>query len=167
MRFFRPNDQNPLTGWHVAGIVFLFFGTIIGVNAVMAFAATTTFPGLVVQNSYVSSQHYNEMLAAAREQDAAGWRDELAAENGILRFSLATAAGSSAQGLTVTAHVGRPSTTREDRALAFMSAAAGRYEATEPLSPGLWDVDLEARRGEEVVFRRTHEIFIQSPEAGK
>ena len=36
----------------------------------MAFAATGTFPGLVVENSYVASQHYDELLAKARAQDA-------------------------------------------------------------------------------------------------
>jgi nitrogen fixation protein FixH len=167
MRFFRPSNEHPLTGWHMLAVVLAFFGVIIAVNVVMAFAATTTFPGLVVENSYVSSQHYNELLAAAREQDAAGWRDELAAENGILRFSLATAAGTPARGFIVTAHTGRPSTTREDRALAFVSTGSGRYDATEPLRSGLWEVDIEARRGEEVVFRRTHEIFVQSTESGK
>lgn len=167
MRFFRPSDENPLNGWHILGIVLLFFGTIIGVNAVMAFAAVGTFPGLVVENSYVSSQNYNELLAAARAQDAAGWRDQLSTEDGVLAFALATAGGSPAESLNVSAYVGRPSTTREDRALAFAAAAGGGYVAAEPLPGGLWDVDLEARRGEEVVFRRTYEVLVEASEAGK
>jgi len=152
--------RGEFTGWHMAGVVFLFFGTIIGVNVVMAFAAVGTFPGLVVKNSYVSSQHYNELLEAARQQDSAGWRDALSAENGVLSFSLATSAGNAAEGLTVTAHVGRPSTTQEDHALAFQPSSDGRYQATEALPAGLWEVDIEASRGAEIVFRRTQEVLI-------
>ena len=157
--------RGELTGWHMAGIVFLFFGTIIGVNVVMAFAAVGTFPGLIVENSYVSSQHYNELLEAARRQDLAGWRHKLSVGAGVLSFSLSTSAGSPAEGLSVTAYAGRPSTTREDRSLAFVSLSAGRYEATEALPPGRWEIDIEASRGAEIVFRRTQEVFVRSPGA--
>jgi nitrogen fixation protein FixH len=58
-------------------VVFVFFGVIIAVNIALAVAATGTFPGLVVENSYVSIQNYDEILARAREQDKAGWRDQL------------------------------------------------------------------------------------------
>jgi nitrogen fixation protein FixH len=166
MRFLRPNDSNPLTGWHILAVVLAFFGVIIGVNLVMAFAATSTFPGLVVKNSYVSSQSYNELLAAAREQDVAGWGHELSAEGGILHFSLSTAAGTPAADLSIAAEAGRPATTREDRDLAFIKAAGG-YKATEPLPAGLWEVDIEARRGAELVFRRTQEIFVPASEASR
>lgn len=161
MRLFRLDDDHPFTGWHMLAVVFLFFGTIIAVNVVMAFAATGTFPGLVVGNSYVASQHYDDLLEKAREQDAAGWRHELSVEGGILRFRLATAAGTPASGLAVGAHAGRPSTTREDRDVAFIHEGEGSYAAGEPLPPGLWEVDLEATRGGDVVFRRTQEVFVE------
>ena len=162
MRFLRPSDKNPLTGWHMLAVVLAFFGVTIGVNLVMAFAATSTFPGLVVENSYVSSQNYNELLMAAREQDAAGWRHELSAEGGILHFRLATSAGTPAAGLSIAAHAGRPSTSREDRDLTFVLVTRG-YQATELLPAGLWEVDVEARRGTELVFRRTQKIFVAAP----
>src|SRR5258707_1136166 len=83
---------HPLTGWHMLAIVSLFFGVIIAVNIALAVAATGTFPGLVVENSYVSSQHYDELLARAREQDKAGWRDNLTVDGGVLRFALSRGA---------------------------------------------------------------------------
>jgi nitrogen fixation protein FixH len=162
MRIFRLDEQHPLTGWHVVGIVFLFFGTIIGVNVAMAFAAVGTFPGLVVENSYVASQHYDELLAKAREQDAKSFREGLSAEHGILIFTLAAKTGSPVLNLAVTAHVGRPSTTREDRDVAFAPRGDGAYVSAETLPAGLWEVDIEARSGVDLVFRRTLEINVES-----
>ena len=66
---FRLDDEHPFTGRHMLAVVFAFFGTIITVNLVMAFLATGTFPGLVVKNSYIASQHYNERLAETRAHE--------------------------------------------------------------------------------------------------
>jgi nitrogen fixation protein FixH len=162
MRIFRLDDDHPLTGWHMAGIVCLFFGTIIAVNIVMAVAATGTFPGLVVENSYVSSQHYDELLAKAHAQDQQGWRATLTAGNdGTLGFALADSNGRHVPSLLVSAHVGRPSTTHEDRSIEFAADRDGFYASREPLPPGLWEVDIEARSAGAVVFRRTQEIFVK------
>src|SRR5204862_1481429 len=87
--FLRLDDDRHFTGWHMLAVVVLFFGTIIGVNIVMVLAATGTFPGLVVTNSYVASQHYNELLASDRAQDRQGWRIELDAPGGVVSFRLA------------------------------------------------------------------------------
>ena len=110
MRLLRLDDQNPLTGWHMLALVCAFFGTIIAVNVVLAVAATGTFPGLVVEDSYVASQHYDDLLAAAREQQKGGWRGELTGTGGMLRFSLSQQDRAPLRDLKVVAHVGRPST---------------------------------------------------------
>jgi nitrogen fixation protein FixH len=164
MRLFRVNDDHPLTGWHMLAIVCGFFAVIIGVNLVLAFAAAGTFPGLVVDNSYVASQKYNELLAAARRQQAAGWRYELRADGGVLQFELATAAGTPVAGLAVSALVGRPSTARDDRALDLTRGGGGRYRSIEILPPGRWEIDITGRRDGEIVFRNTHEIFVEPAE---
>jgi nitrogen fixation protein FixH len=166
MRFFRLDDDHPLTGWHMLVIVCLFFGTIIAVNLVMAFAATGTFPGLVVENSYVASQHYDELLEKAREQDKAGWSYELSADGGLIRAKLSQH-GAPLTDLSVIAHVGRPSTTREDRAFDLALSPDRSFHASEPLPPGLWEVDLEARRGPDILFRRTQEIFVKPTETSQ
>jgi nitrogen fixation protein FixH len=165
MRVFRLDDEHPLTGWHMLAIVLTFFGAIIAVNAAMAIAASSTFPGLVVENSYVASQHYDELLEKADAQDRMGWSARLSEGGGTLRLALSDAAGTPVRGLVVGAHVGRPSTTREDRSVAFAPLADGAYEARESLPQGLWEVDLEARRGEALVFRQTREIFVKPSEA--
>ena len=160
MRFLRLDDDNPFTGWHMLAIVCHFFGTIIAVNLVMAFVATGTFPGLVVENSYVASQHYDELLADARAQDAAGWSYDLGAEDGFVRARIARH-GAPLNDLSVAAHVGRPSTTQEDRTIAFAFGPDGAYRSNEALPPGLWEVDLEAARDGAIVFRETREVYVK------
>ncbi|MYZ48737.1 FixH family protein [Propylenella binzhouense] len=166
VRFFRLSEENPFTGWHMLAVTLLFFGTIITVNVFMAMAATSTFPGLSVANSYVSSQNYNELLAAARSQEQAGWNPVFAVRQGVLGFELHDAAGTPSLGLSVAAHVGRPGTEAQDREIAFAAAGAG-YLAEAPLPPGRWEVDLEARRGDRLVFRETREIFVSQDGAGR
>ena len=43
------------------------FGVIIAANLAMLFAATGTFPGLVVKNSYAASQGWDRKTDAQRE----------------------------------------------------------------------------------------------------
>src|SRR5690349_13105317 len=101
--FFRLDDDHPFTGRHMLAVVLLFFGTIIGVNIVMVFSATGTFPGLVVKNSYIASQNFNRTLAEARAQDEAGWRMDLDAKDGVLNLRLADRDGGPLHRLEVTA----------------------------------------------------------------
>jgi nitrogen fixation protein FixH len=63
-----------LTGRKMTGIFLAFFGVVIAVNMLMATIATRTFGGVVVENSYVASQKYNDWLAQSRRQDQLGWK---------------------------------------------------------------------------------------------
>lgn len=159
--FLRPSDENPLTGWHMLGIVGLFFGTVIAVNIVMAVLATGTFPGVVVKNSYVASQNYNELLAESRAQARRGWTADVSAGGGVLHVRLADPGGAPLAGLSLSARAGRPASSREDRILPLYAAASGEYEATEALPPGRWIVELQVRSSGDLVYRATHPILIE------
>jgi nitrogen fixation protein FixH len=161
--FFRLDDEHPFTGWHMLAAVIAFFGVVIAVNVVMAVAATGTFPGLVVKNSYVASQNYNALLANARAQTEAGWRLELDAPEGILAARLRGGDGALRRDLDVTAVAGRPSTTRHDSLIALAETADG-YRASEALPPGLWEVEVEARHRGELVFREVRRVTVRPAE---
>ena len=64
----------PFTGRHMAMIMIAFFGVVIAVNVLMARFAVSTFGGVVVENSYVASQHFNRWLDEARVEGALGWK---------------------------------------------------------------------------------------------
>ena len=128
------------TGRHMALAMVAFFMVVIGVNTVMAVAATRTFGGKVVDNSYVASQKFNRWLAEARAQRAAGWRAGFGTDSG--RVAVDTRPGAVLTGIA--AHpLGRV----PEQALTFVERAPGHFVAREPLAPGRWQVRLKARRG--------------------
>ena len=96
------------TGWHMAGVMVLFFGTIIGVNFTMAYFATSTWTGLVVQNSYVESQRFNEVTAEKKRQAALGWSTQIAYEGGVLAAELTDKDGAAIPDAIVLAKIGHP-----------------------------------------------------------
>lgn len=162
----RPIDTPPgtFTGRHMLIVTVSGFAVVIGVNLLMAYFATRSFPGLVVANSYVASQDYNELLAQARRQEASGLRSEIGVAAGRLRFALGDRDGMPLAGLRVTAVAGRPSTTREDRSLDLVEEG-GAYLAASPVPDGLWEFDVEAYRGGTLVYRRTVELLVRGGEA--
>lgn len=157
--FFRIDDDNPLTGRHVLAMIGLFFGVTITVNLVMAALATGTFPGLVVKNSYVASQNYNELLAAGEAQAERGWTDEITARDGLLLVRLEDASGAALTGLDVSARIGRPASAREDRVVA-LRPRGDEYVAAETLPPGRWVVELAAFSNDALVYRVTRPLSV-------
>ena len=158
--FFRLDDDHPFTGGHMLAVVFLFFGVIVAVNVAMAVVATGTFPGLVVHNSYVASQEYNELLASARAQAETGWRMEIAAPAGIVAVRFLNRQGEQERDLVVTAVAGRPSSTREDRAI-DLYPEAGAYRSAEALPPGVWDVFVEAWHDGALAYQERRRVFVR------
>ena len=156
---FRLDDEHPFTGRHMLAVVFAFFGTIITVNLVMAVLATGTFPGLVVKNSYIASQHYNERLAETRAHEQSGWKLEMAVPDGRIAVTLTDRDGQPLRRLAVTAAAGRPSTTEHDRVL-DLAADGTAYRAAEALAPGLWELAIEARADGELVYAERRRIHV-------
>jgi nitrogen fixation protein FixH len=132
------------TGWHMAGIMILFFGVIVTVNMTMAVFATRTFGGKVVENSYVASQQFNEWLAAARAQEKLGWKRELSlgADRKIAVSVSATDAG-------VEGYARHPLGREAEVKLSFAPEGEGRFRSIETLPRGRWIVHLTVRRGGE------------------
>ncbi len=132
-----------LTGRHVLVIALAAFGTVIAANLTMLFAATGSFPGLVVENSYVASQGWDARAAA---QEALGWRAETAWRDGRLVVLLRDADGRAIEDAAIEATVGRPTMAAEDRTVR-LARADGGYAASVPLSPGAWRVEIRTVEG--------------------
>ena len=84
----------PFTGRHMFATLVVFFGIVIAVNFTMASYATTTFGGLVVENSYVASQKFNRWLDEAAAEGAV-WHEtveDLLAHSDILSVHCASTA---------------------------------------------------------------------------
>lgn len=143
-----------LTGRHVLTIAVVAFGTVIAANVAMLFAATGTFPGLVVDNSYVASQNWDARHAAQR---ALGWRAAAVWRDGWLVVDLRDADGRPVEGAALEAMVGRPTVASEDHLLA-LTPGADSYAAPVELGSGAWRVEIRTAEGP--AFTVVDRIFI-------
>lgn len=139
-RVFYPNE---FTGWHMAGVMCLFFGTIISVNMFLAFSAGSTWTGLVVKNTYVESQHFNERSAEYRRQGELGWHAEPSYSDGNFTIQLEDSVGNAVRGATVSAKLGRPVHEGDDRTIELTSSLPGVYEGATKLGVGIWEAQLQ------------------------
>jgi nitrogen fixation protein FixH len=142
--------RGPLTGGKVLAIFSAFFGVTIAVNAVLAFEAVRTFPGLEVANSYVASQTFDADRAA---QEALGWTAEARIAGDELILSLTDAAGQPARAASVAGVFGRPTTVRDDQSPVFVFDGQV-WRAAVATEPGQWNLRLEARAGDGTAFRQ-------------
>jgi len=139
------STKGQLTGRKVTAIFVVFFGVIMVVNFTMAHFASSTFGGVVVENSYVASQHYNKWLGAAAAQEKLGWSATLARlpdDRVAVRFTGAP------DELAVTAVARHPLGRAPDQALSFNRAADGAYVSAKAVAPGRWMLRLAAEQGE-------------------
>ncbi len=138
---YRPQGR-PFTGRKMLLTVVAFFAVIIAANMTMLFSALDAWPGLVVKNSYIASQQFEEARAAVAARDARGWNVALDVPGGRPEVVLADAEGTPLTGLDVGALAYRPATAADDRTLAFTEIAPGRYRAGGVLATGRWGVAL-------------------------
>src|SRR3546814_20687118 len=75
-----PRKEFVFTGWHMLGAMLLFFGIVISVNLYMAWQATRSWSGLVVENTYIASQEFNGKVADAKALAASGVTGSLRSE---------------------------------------------------------------------------------------
>lgn len=142
------------TGRHMALIMVGFFGVVIAVNLTMARYATSTFGGIVVENSYVASQKFNGWLEQAEKQRALGW-DAVTTWRPDNR--LAVQLSGAPADAKVSAVARHPLGRLPDQPLAFEPNGKGRFLSTAALPEGRWQVRLEVTAGGRA-WRREEEI---------
>lgn len=135
------------TGWHMAVILVAFFAVVIVVNVTMARFATSTFGGVVVENSYVASQHFNGWLDEAAKEKAHGW-SATAIRQGDDRVRVQLA-GAPAQGVTLSGVARHPLGRLPDRRLEFVHGADGSFVSGAALPRGRWRLRLTGSAGGE------------------
>ncbi|EIE53123.1 nitrogen fixation protein FixH [Salipiger aestuarii] len=139
-----------LNGWHVLAIFVGAFAVIIGVNLALAWNAVATFPGLEVANSYVASQTFDDRRAA---QEALGWTVDAQATDGQIVLAITDAKGYPVQPRTLSAKVGRTTSSRDDRTPDFTFDGRA-YTADDPLATGYWNVWLTAEAFDGTAFQQ-------------
>lgn len=131
----------PFTGKHITLILVTFFGVVVGVNVLMARLASSTFGGVVVENSYVASQQFNGWLKEASAEQALGWKGDVSRDTqGMAAFVLHDSAGKAIAAAKVTAIAEHPLGQRPQTDLVLREVAPGTYAA--PLEAGRWRLRL-------------------------
>lgn len=159
MAIMTKNPEFRFTGWHMLACMIAFFGVIIVVNFTMATFASKSWTGLVVKNSYVASQKFNDELARAEKQHARGWRSEVAYENGELSFALFDKSGAAINPDKVIASVGRPAFEQQDQIVELEASNASGFFTSLQLGEGTWAVKIEAG-AEGIAYRRDLRVFV-------
>jgi nitrogen fixation protein FixH len=152
-----PRRPFELTGGMVAAMLVLFFGVIVSVNATIMTMALRTMPGVETRSAYEASQHFNEEIARQHERDARGWSAAATlvrqGDGATLAVTLVDRNGGALAGFVTSARLRHPATSARDRELTLSESRPGRYEARfETIEAGAWILELQARRGQEIVF---------------
>lgn len=147
-------NQRIFTGWHMATILVAFFGIVIAVNLVNARYAGATFGGVVVENSYVASQRFNDWLDEAKTENALGW-DAVTTWRPDGRLVVALRGVPS--GAAVKGVARHPLGRTPDRALTFERIGEGRFLSRQALPEGRWAVRLTVA-AQDRVWRRVERL---------
>lgn len=132
------------TGFHMWLVAGGFFGVIISVNIGMATLAMRSWTGLVVDNSYIASQEFEEKRLAHEAQQAAGWRATLSYLPGVARLVIVDGADVPVDLGDVSLLLNRPVGGHDDQTMTLERTAAGAYEATVALPHGVWEATASA-----------------------
>ncbi|MEM7496721.1 MAG: FixH family protein [Pseudomonadota bacterium] len=135
--------KGELKGRHVLIIALTAFGVIVTANMALLFAATGSFPGMVVENSYRAGVGWNDRAAA---QAALGWDVRTSYDGSAITVAVTDASGRAVEGVTVEAMLGRPAGDVVDRTLT-LSPAGGVHSAPAALGPGSWRIALRIEGG--------------------
>jgi nitrogen fixation protein FixH len=136
--------EHPFTGWHMLAAVVGFFGVVVAVNIGMAIVASRSWTGLVVANSYVASQEFEEKRVAHEAQKDAGWISSLTYGDGSVRLVVTDASGARVELGGVSVLLNRPVGGHDDQTLDLLKTPDGTYEAPASLGKGIWEANVDA-----------------------
>lgn len=148
------------TGWHMLGAMLLFFGIVISVNIYMAWQATRTWSGLVVENTYVASQEFNGKVAEAKALAASGIVGKLDISGSDVRYQLSHPTSGPVEADAVTLKFKRPVGEAQDFAMTLEPAGEGMFLGSHAVPEGTWIIEVEALRDGERILHDAERIAI-------
>ncbi|WP_018688468.1 FixH family protein [Ahrensia kielensis] len=147
------------SGWHMFGVIALFFGTIISINIVLAFNAAGTWTGLVVKNTYIESQNFNSRVADLNAHKPLGWKIAISYNSDQLKISAHDNTDTFIKSAVVSGYLGKPVHEHDDQTIIF-GEANGAYVSEVSLSDGLWQIQLQIIDSKGLTFVETKRFTI-------
>jgi nitrogen fixation protein FixH len=152
-----PVASRAFTGRHMAIIMVCFFMVVIGVNLTMAILASKSWTGLVVQSSYVASQHFNSDTAKREAQLARGYELSISYADGHIKLVAKDKAGQALPASSAVLQLFR----RSNGAPLRFVCSNGQCITEVELSPGLWRGDLQMSLGGQDAWLQAIEILVK------
>jgi nitrogen fixation protein FixH len=128
------------TGRHMAVIMTGFFTIVVVANLTMAIFASRSWTGLVVKNSYVASQEFNEKTAKAEYMKSIGFNPGVRYSDGMLTVELGR--NTVASNASVALKIGRPTSETADQSVSLSHRGFGKYTGEAVLGEGVWRSEL-------------------------
>ncbi len=155
-----------LTGWTVLAITIACFGVVIAANGLLAYYALSTFRGDADPSPYEHGLAYEKDIVAARQQDERAWKvsEHVARDAGggeTIEVRFLDSAGAPIAGLSVVSGFDSPADKKLDRDVILTESAPGIYAGRIDLGPGQWDVNLEATRDGEQLFKSVNRVSLR------
>lgn len=152
-----------ITGKMVFWSLVAFFGVITVANIIMIWIAVSSFTGIEAKNAYEAGRTFNESVAASQAQNAADWQVKIDFNRSADRISAAIRDPQAApmSGLNVIVKFRNPVTAQADQMVELSERESGLYSGVTPaLTDGQWDLVLEARRGDELVYTSRNRVLL-------
>jgi nitrogen fixation protein FixH len=156
----KAQKPREFTGKHMLAVILAFFGVILAVNLTLATLASTSWTGLVVENTYVASQQFNKKAEEGRAQAALGWTGKLTIAWGEVRYSLTDAAGKPVVLHGVKVLFRHPAYESEDKSVTLALATGQEFAAQHMPKDGVWIVEVDADAGLAEPYREVRRIMI-------
>ncbi|MBF0152739.1 MAG: FixH family protein [Magnetococcales bacterium] len=154
-------------GWSLSLV--LFACVVIVANIALVYFATSSWTGLVTQNSYEKGLAFNQVLTDQHTQDKLGWRGTLQSDTlragvpGPMLFTLVRDDGTPLRGARVTLELFRPVAAGHDQNLDMLETSPGQYKTSVSFSlPGVWEVKIRAVV-DQATFRYAQRLTIGAP----
>ena len=149
------------TGWHMLGVMVLFFGTIITVNMIMAWNAVSSWSGLVVPNTYVASQQFNGKAEAAKRRAASGIKGSLSVNADDVSYRIHHPSNQSYRPDSVVLNFKRPVGESQNFELTLSPTGDGIYKAVHSVPAGQWIVESIVTHNGEIVIHEGERISVR------
>lgn len=146
------------TGRHMLTVMIAFFAVVIGVNVTMAWYASSSWSGLVVENTYVASQEFNGKAASMKALAASGVAGMLSIRGNEIDYAIRNKDGSAADVDDVTLSFRRPVGDHEDFQVALSKVASGFFQVRHEVRRGDWIVEIVSRKAGTVVMHEARRI---------
>ena len=163
-----PTAKKPreLTGRAVLCWILGFFGLVFAVNGVLVQAATSTFGGLETSSSYKAGLKFKEEMDSAERQTALHWkvdgkltRDK--AGEAVIDVTVHDDKGAPVTGLSGTARLAHPATSRLDHDVTLSALGAGALHGATAAPAGQWELIIDLNRGDDRVFRSRSRVTLK------